>query len=188
LNVAQTDSQREYQQRYAAENAERKREAARLWRAENPERSRASRRQYVEAHYEEVLDDSRRRYWDNRDQLNEERRRRRKGPGGKTPRERKRDEIIAVLWVEQGGLCYLCEEPVALEDAVLEHDHRCCRLGRFCSFCVRGASCQSCNKAIGHVGDEPERLERIARNLRLKLAEIDDRMASKPDQLKFDAS
>jgi hypothetical protein len=181
------DQKREYQRQYAADNAERKRDAARQWRLDNPERSRESRRQYVSTHYEEVLEDSRRRYWENQDQANEGRRKRRQRPGGKTPRERKRDEIIAILWTEQGGLCYLCEEAVTLEDAVLEHDHRCCPLGQFCSFCIRGAAHGECNKAIGHAADDPDRLERIARNLRAKLAEVDDQLKGKPEQLSWGA-
>jgi hypothetical protein len=180
--VAASEREREYQRKYAAKNAERKRDAARQWRLDDPERSRESRRRYVQAHYEEVLEDGRQRYWANPDAHNEGRRLRRLRPGGKTPKERKRDEIIAVLWVEQGGLCYLCEEAVALKDAVLEHDHRCCPLGRFCRLCIRGASHQACNKTIAFVNDDPERLERIAGNLRAKLAEVDQRQASRPAQ------
>lgn len=178
---------RAYQRRYAAENAERKRLAAKRWRDENLERSRESRRRYVQEHYEEVLEDQRARYWANRDQANEGRRVRRRQPGGKTPKERLRDEIIGPLWHEQEGCCYLCGGYVPLERAVLEHDHRCCPLGAFCRFCIRGVSCQACNCAIGYVGDDPDRLEVMALNLRARLDEVTRRLAEKPEQLDLGA-
>lgn len=180
------EAAKEYQRAYAAANAERKREAAWQWRQDNPERSRESRRRYVEDHREEVREDSKRRHAANRDELNAGRRARRLRPGGKTPKERRRDELITILWAEQGGRCYLCEELIELENAALDHDHRCCPLGKFCRYCVRGAACQNCNKMIGHAADTPERLERAARNLRAKLAEIDERMAAKPQQFRLE--
>ncbi len=164
------------------------REKVQRWRDENPERSRESRRRYVREHREEVLAKSREKYWATRDEANRGRRLRRQQPGGKTPRERLRDEIVGQLWHEQEGCCYLCNEYVPLECAVLEHDHRCCpKQNTFCRFCVRGVSHQECNKVVGHAADDPERLELIAFNLQAKLAEIDERMAGKPSQVDLGA-
>jgi hypothetical protein len=36
---------------------------------------------------------------------------------------------------------------------------------------------------VGHAYDDPARLELIAQNLRVKLAEMDARLASKPEQM-----
>lgn len=92
-------------------------------------------------------------------------------------------QAIFEFWQRQDGRCYLCEEPVALESAVLEHDHRCCPRGRFCRYCVRGAACYSCNIAIGHAKDDPERLERLARNLRIKQALVTVAISERPEQM-----
>lgn len=176
------ENYRDYQREYATKNAEKKRLAAKQWRDADPERSRQSRRDYVAKNRDIVYADARERHEANRDELNERRRQRRRKPGGKTPHERLRDDLITTLWHEQGGRCYLCDEPVDLVNATLDHDHRCCPLGRVCRFCARGATCANCNKMIGHANDNPERLERVARNLRRKLAEIDMRLAQKPVQ------
>jgi hypothetical protein len=90
--------------------------------------------------------------------------------------------MAARLWQEQDGCCYLCEESVALENAVIDHDHRCCPEKAFCRYCIRGLAHSTCNTAIGQLGDDPDRLELVARNLRAKLAETDARLASKPEQ------
>jgi hypothetical protein len=179
------------------------RERVRRWRAENGDLLNARQRQryaedpeyrarvireskdYYARNSGKANERKRSRYWENRDQENAGRRARRLRPGGKTPRERLRDEFIANLWLEQDGLCYLCEEAVALEDAILEHDHKCCPERYFCRFCIRGMSCEQCNLMIGHARDDPDRLERVARNLRVKLAEMEDRLASKPRQLEL---
>jgi len=106
------------------------------------------------------------------------------GPRGKLAILRR--EIRDELWAEQGGCCYLCGDQLARkEDAHLDHDHRCCPYHKLCRFCVRGLSCSHCNLAIGNAGDDPDRLELIARNLRIKLAEMDERLASKPQQLEL---
>jgi hypothetical protein len=169
LDVAQTESQRDYQRRYAAANAERKRAAAQAWRDKNPERSRLSRREY---------------YARNRDQIRAKERERSRTRID--PRDALRNELKAALWAEQGERCYLCEELVSLEEAFLDHDHRCCPESRFCRFCVRGVVHPHCNVIIGMAFELPERLERAARNLRLKLAETDQRLKVKAEQLSLD--
>jgi hypothetical protein len=158
-------------------------EYARKYYADNAAALRQYRRDYVQAHHEEVLEAGRQYHAENRNVRNEGRRLRSAASGDK--RDLRKREVVARLWSEQGGLCYLCEEPILLDEAMLEHDHRCCPLGKFCRLCTRGASHQECNKVAGHGGDNPDRLERIARNLRLKLAEIDERLASKPAQVQL---
>lgn len=90
--------------------------------------------------------------------------------------------LIDDLWQEQGGCCYLCEEPVERESAVLEHDHRCCPRGQYCRTCIRGVACYPCNNAIGNAKDDPERLERLARNLRAMQEVVGDRLSDRPFQ------
>jgi hypothetical protein len=94
----------------------------------------------------------------------------------------------------QGGCCYLCGEPLAYDEAVIDHDHRCCsdvtRTGRrrvtSCAYCRRGLACGECNTFIGRVGDDAERLIRMGRNLADALAAATARIAGKPQQLSLD--
>lgn len=98
--------------------------------------------------------------------------------GYKDPQIRLRDQIIAEYWYAQGGSCYLGGEPLALENAILEHDHRCCPNARFCSKCVRGAACQWCNTAVGYAKDDPDRLRRMADALEAAQLSVQQRMAA----------
>lgn len=91
----------------------------------------------------------------------------------------------------QGGCCYLCGDELSYDDAVIDHDHRCCppvptRRGTrsvSCSHCRRGLACDACNILIGRAGDDPERLRRIADNLAAVLPLSHARIARKPEQL-----
>jgi hypothetical protein len=70
----------------------------------------------------------------------------------------------------QGGCCYLCGEPLDLDNPTkihVDHDHLCCRGKRSCGQCVRGLACDPCNRGIGHFGDDPERMRRAADNLEM---------------------
>lgn len=154
---------REYYRQYYAANVERKREYARKRRQEHPGL-----------------------YREKQVAVNKRAKIRARARGYKEPCVLEREQVIAAYWHAQGGCCYLCAEPLLLEEAILEHDHRCCPNRKWCSRCVRGAAHSSCNAAIGYVLDDPDRLETIARNLRAKLAEMDDRLAAKSQQLTLD--
>jgi hypothetical protein len=135
------------------------------------ERAREYGRQWREANREKIREQKRQRYRD----------------GYRDGQRRRRNEAAAKLWEEQAGQCYLCGEALeSLEAAHLDHDHRCCPSHSFCTVCIRGLSHEGCNLAVGHAADDPDRLERIARNLRIKLTEIDDRLTEKPVQLSLD--
>lgn len=104
--------------------------------------------------------------------------------GYKNPQDITRKAFKEQFWAEQDGHCYLCGNPLPdLATAHLDHDHRCCPRHYFCRYCVRGLACERCNLTVGNTGDDPERLERIAQNLRAKLAEVNERLAAKPEQM-----
>ena len=78
------------------------------------------------------------------------------------------DILFEGLWSAQDGKCYLCGDPLDRDEARaihLDHDHRCCPLGRSCERCRRGLACKVCNRLVGWVQDDFEKLRRIATNL-----------------------
>lgn len=88
-------------------------------------------------------------------------------------------DVRATLWREQDGKCYLCERPLGPNlMAIVEHDHRCCPVGKSCAVCRRGLACQPCNALIGFADDDADRLETIARNLRTALNSVTARLAA----------
>jgi hypothetical protein len=183
------DGRREYYRQYYAANAERKREYARQYRQEHPDRTRGAKSRWNRANPQPARDRARRWRQENPERYRENQKRnsqKARARGYREPAIHERDRVIAVHWHDQGGCCYLCGKPLLLEEAILEHDHRCCPNGKWCSRCVRGAAHPSCNAAIGHALDDPDLLETLARNLRAKLAEMDDRLAAKPQQLTLD--
>jgi Recombination endonuclease VII len=76
----------------------------------------------------------------------------------------------AALLAAQDACCYLCGEPLDLDNLRtihVDHDHSCCRGNRSCGHCIRGLACEPCNKGIGAFGDDPERMRRVADNLEM---------------------
>lgn len=67
----------------------------------------------------------------------------------------------------QGGGCAVCggvnESGRALS---VDHDHACCPGAKSCGSCVRELLCDNCNRCIGLMRDDPQRLERAAAYLR----------------------
>ena len=72
--------------------------------------------------------------------------------------------VYQQLFVEQKGLCAICEKPETATRAgkvkwlAIDHCHD--------SNAVRGLLCQGCNTGLGALGDDPERLERAAAYIR----------------------
>lgn len=65
------------------------------------------------------------------------------------------------LWAAQNGLCALCQKPLELDAAVLDHDHKCCykMIPRdACGNCDRGALHLNCNLLLGHAQDDVDLL------------------------------
>ncbi len=69
------------------------------------------------------------------------------------------------LLISQSGRCYLCEDLLTSRIDV-DHDHSCCPGSKTCGKCIRGLACQKCNQGVGQFGDDPDRMELVARNLR----------------------
>jgi hypothetical protein len=176
----------EHQRRYRQAKPEAARERQRLRRKANPEAIRREKARDYQNRREAIIEKERRRRLTHGPELNRKRRLRREAAGG-SPTDHLRRALTAQIWSSQQGLCYLCDEPVPLKDAHLEHDHRCCPTqkiflkGKICRRCIRGVAHNGCNAAIGHFRDDPDLLEHVARNLRAKLAEINQRWASEPD-------
>lgn len=81
-------------------------------------------------------------------------------------------ESFDAMVAAQGGCCYLCGDPLELDKPRrihVDHDHSCCgpKRQKLCGSCVRGLSCEPCNKGIGTFGDDPERMRRVAGNLEM---------------------
>ena len=72
------------------------------------------------------------------------------------------------MWVEQKGLCALCygygewHERFKMSALYVDHDHE--------TGLARGLTCASCNTALGHAHEDPERLRRMADYLELSTA------------------
>lgn len=183
------EKRREVERQYKAANRERirerERERMRRRREADPESAREYDRRVRQENPERYREYARRSYQRNRGQILERNRDWRQRTGYRNAKDRQRAQLVAELWQAQGGRCYLCSEPVVQDEAVLEHDHRCCPPAYFCQYCIRGVGHPACNQVIGYGRDNPDRLEVIARNLRAKLAEMDERLASKPQQAKL---
>lgn len=72
---------------------------------------------------------------------------------------------LRTLWESQRQLCYLCELDLLLEEAVIDHDHRCCGPKKSCPKCRRGLAHNGCNQLIGIARDDAALLRLIAANL-----------------------
>jgi hypothetical protein len=72
------------------------------------------------------------------------------------------------MWVAQKGLCALCygygewHERFKMSALYVDHDHE--------TGLARGLTCASCNTALGHAHEDPERLRRMADYLELSTA------------------
>lgn len=68
-------------------------------------------------------------------------------------------EDLAALRAYQRGRCWICRKATGATKALaVDHDHR---LGNTRP-AVRGLLCSTCNRFLGHLGDEPEALFRAA--------------------------
>jgi hypothetical protein len=70
--------------------------------------------------------------------------------------------VFDAMLAAQGGGCSICggQSDVGRRLCV-DHDHSCCPGLKSCGKCVRGLLCNSCNRAIGLLGDDPERVRKV---------------------------
>lgn len=69
------------------------------------------------------------------------------------------DQIVQ----DQGGVCYLCSDlPSSIRGFHIDHDHESETVG-LPSY--RGLACHGCNVGIGALGDDPQRIRRVADRL-----------------------
>ena len=164
--VRRRRGERERERRVAGGDELRERERLRhlRYRSENREKVRAARARYRQANLEAMRASTRR-------------------SGPKVRHGSDYVEVFAALWDAQSGRCYLCGDDLVAEQAVIEHDHRCCPSARSCPYCRRGLACGPCNGIIGFARDDPVRLRRIADNLEPALTAVAIRLSEKPQQL-----
>lgn len=71
----------------------------------------------------------------------------------------KRSLGIEALLDRAGWACEICEGPLTVKSARIDHDHACCpgiNLGPTCGLCVRGVLCNRCNTALGLFRDNAD--------------------------------
>lgn len=179
MPIADPEKRREYDRarsrRYYQQNREQVIARTRAWQQANPDRVAA---------YEDAQREKRRIYKTEKQREYDAR------PGAaQTKRERDRAWRLAnperawahslkrshgmhpdqwhAMFMEQRGLCYLCERPLPGDRAkvAVDHDHSHCPPLRSCGICRRGLTHHQCNSSIGLLGDDPAMLRLIADNL-----------------------
>lgn len=159
----------EQQRQYQAANPDRRRrwylrnrelalERSRAWRLENTEQVKEYRRQY---------------YLKNREKLKS---------GQRWYRHGLRDSDWAAMWNAQDGRCYLCDGELNADEADVDHDHSCCGPDKSCPDCRRGLAHTLCNVAIGAIGDDPDKLRRMADALERAKADVAQRLRRRGEQ------
>lgn len=70
------------------------------------------------------------------------------------------EDRVAAMLADQGDACAICRTSFeGRRSWHVDHDHACCdRKAGCCGKCVRGLLCGPCNRGIGCLGDDPERL------------------------------
>jgi hypothetical protein len=66
---------------------------------------------------------------------------------------------------QSNGGCYICgktKEQNKERYLSVDHDHSCCKERQSCGKCVRGILCDTCNRAVGLLQDNPENAMAVA--------------------------
>lgn len=155
----------------------------------------ARRREQNRARYardpEKAREQARSSYWRDVEASRERQRR----SGGRTARVGSAYNLRAVhglaptdkaaMREAQDGRCCYCNRPLPEDERKvhIDHDHSCtCGPKKSCDFCRRGLACENCNRLVGMAGDDADRLELIAANLRVLAAAARARIAGKQAQ------
>lgn len=86
------------------------------------------------------------------------------------------------------GCCHACGAVFDLDTfrkadtPHVDHDRSHCPGRKSCGKCVRGLLCDNCNRAIGLLGDDPDRIRRVADWLEKAKADVRTRVADAPVQ------
>lgn len=72
--------------------------------------------------------------------------------------------MFKTMFNAQSGCCPGCLEPFDRDSRrpVIDHSHACCPTGSSCGKCVTGLLCSPCNRGLGLLGDDPDRLDRLS--------------------------
>ena len=62
------------------------------------------------------------------------------------------------LYNKYDGKCHSCNEKEATH---IDHDHKCCPDQYSCGKCVRGILCHNCNSALGLLGDNKDKVNKL---------------------------
>jgi recombination endonuclease VII len=174
--------------RYAL-NREKINAQKRALRARDPQKINDQQRAWRALNREKHLAQRRARWARDREKLRAERVRDRDKRRGQAMRQKHGmwPEDWTALWDAQDGRCYLCGGGLVDGHVVVDHDHSCCGERKSCRICRRGLTCRVCNSLIGLAGDDPDRIERMAANLRSAKRGVAERMAafSEPVELLF---
>jgi hypothetical protein len=179
LPAAEKDRlQRERAHERYVENREEKIAYAQEWGRSHPERRRANTRRAARVYREK-----------NRDTINAKARAA-YDPAADSVKSRvwkfglSREETVR-RFNEQRGRCYMGGEPLDLDAPrgfFVDHARWCCPGIKSCGQCVRGLTCDSCNKGAGCFGDDPARLRRAADAIEAADAAVSAQMATMPVQ------
>lgn len=162
---------REIKRRYREANYETHLEGNRRYREANRDMVRTKANRYYQANREAQLERANRWHDANREKRNEHARNKSREWRLRYKHDMHPGEWIA-LWDAQLGRCYLCGDPLAEDQAEIEHDHSCCPSPYTCWICRRGLACHDCNIAIAFAHDDPDRLRRMADALEAAQLEV----------------
>lgn len=72
------------------------------------------------------------------------------------------------ILILQNGVCKICKRTDPSDKALaVDHDHDCCPGRTSCGKCVRGLLCGPCNKMLGYLNDDVQRLNDAKRYLEM---------------------
>lgn len=117
-------------------------------------------------HYDANKEKSQQYYQENKERIRDSRRERYEPSSGRARRLKEKfkldqSEYDEILKSQSGG-CAICG---STDDLQVDHDHSCCPKQRTCGECIRGILCGPCNRGIGSLRDDVDRLEAAVRYL-----------------------
>lgn len=63
---------------------------------------------------------------------------------------------------QQEFKCGACKQEFKDEKSIhIDHDHSCCSGHQTCGTCIRGILCSGCNRALGFLNDDPEKIIKL---------------------------